>query len=107
MRKVLAFFVVTLTAPFAGAGEVELAAYGGYTFPFYSQTFPYNSGPVEIPIPGVGIEQGGEFVLDSSGGLALAGALTLYATEGFGLEVRLEGSRHRVRARRGYYATAE
>jgi hypothetical protein len=92
MRKILALLAVTLAASPAGAGEVELAAYGGYTFPFYSQNFSYDSGPVEIPIPGVGIDQGGEFVLDSSGGLALAGALTLYATEGFGLEVRLDSA---------------
>ena len=85
MRKVLAALVVVLATPaLAGAGELELAGYAGYTFPFYKQTFPYDSGPVDIPIPGVEIQQGGAFELEASGGVAFAGGLTLYATEGFG-----------------------
>jgi len=93
MRKALAFLVVAAAAPgAAGAGELELAFYGGYTFPFYSQTFTYDPGPVEIPIPGLSVEQGGQFELKGSGGVALGGAATFYVTDGFGFEVRLDSA---------------
>jgi len=93
MRKVLALLFSVLAAPVVGgAGELELAGYAGYTFPFYDQTFGYDSGPVDVPLPGVALEQGGEFQLKASGGLLLAGGLTFYATEGFGLEVRLDSA---------------
>jgi hypothetical protein len=93
MRKILWASVATLVAPvIVGAAELELAGYAGYTFPFYSQTFAYGSGPVNIPIPGVEIEQGGEFELKASGGLVLAGGLTFFATDGFGLELRLDSA---------------
>lgn len=93
MRRVLAVLVAVLAAPvLAGAAELELAGYAGYTFPFYSQTFGYDSGPVDIPIPGVAIEQSGEFQLEASGGLLFAGGMTLYATDRFGLEVRLDSA---------------
>ena len=93
MKKALAPLVAVLAAPaLAGGAELELAGYAGYTFPFYSQTFAYDSGPVDIPIPGVAIQQGGEFHLEASGGLLFAGGLTFYATDGFGLEVRLDSA---------------
>jgi len=109
MRKALASLVVAALVPAVADGaELEIAVYGGYTFPFYSQTFTYDPGPVEIPIPGVGVEQGGEFQLEAAGGLALAGGLTLYATDGFGLEVRLDSADLTVDTRSATYTvTAE
>ena len=107
MRKVLAPVLAVLAVPIlAGAGELELAGYAGYTFPFYSQTFGYDSGPVDIPIPGVAISQGGEFQLEASGGLLLAGGLTFYATDGFGLEVRLDSADMSVETRSNDYSVA-
>lgn len=91
MKTALAAVVASLALPsLAGAAGLELTVYGGYTFPFYSQTFQYDPGPIEVPIPGVSIDQGGSFELEASGGLALAGAATLYATDGFGFEVRYD-----------------
>lgn len=87
----------------AGAGELEVAFYGGYTFPFYSQTFTYDPGPVSIPIPGVSVEQGGEFQLEASGGVALAGGVTFYATDGFGFELRLDSADLTVETRGASY----
>jgi hypothetical protein len=105
MRKVLVPLVVVLVAPvFAGAAELELAGYAGYTFPFYSQTFTYGPGPVNIPIPGVQIEQGGEFELEASGGLILAGGLTFFATDRFGLELRLDSADMSVDTRSNTYS---
>jgi hypothetical protein len=93
MRKVLAGLIVVLAPPaLAGAGGVELSGFLGYSFPFYNQTFPYDSGPIDIPVPGLEVDQSGVFELDSSGGLILGGAITLYATEGFGLEVRFDNA---------------
>jgi hypothetical protein len=93
MRKVPAALVGALLAPaVAGAGSLELSGFLGYSFPFYNQTFSYDSGPIDIPIPGLEVDQGGVFELNSSGGLVLGGALTLYASEGFGLEVRLDSA---------------
>jgi hypothetical protein len=91
MRKALALLLAVLAAPaLAVAGELELTGYGGYTFPFYSQTFKYDPGPVTVPIPGVTVEQGGSFELKASGGPAFAGGVAFYVTNGFGFEVRYD-----------------
>jgi hypothetical protein len=91
MRKALALLLAVLAAPaLAGAGELELTGYGGYTFPFYKQTFEYDPGPVTVPIPGVTVEQGGSFALEASGGPAFAGGVAFYVTGGFGFEVRYD-----------------
>ena len=47
MRKLLLTFVVALAVPApTQAGEVAITGLGGYTFPFYSQTFRYDPGNV-------------------------------------------------------------
>jgi len=88
------------------AGELELSFVGGQTFPTFAQTFRYDPGPVVLPIPGVGLEQAGEFTLDAKSGLALSGAATWYFVQPVGLEARLDtedldlrtqGARYRVR----------
>lgn len=91
MRKALALLLAVLAAPaLAVAGELELTGYAGYTFPFYSQTFKYDPGPVTVPITGVTVEQGGSFALKASGGPAFAGGVAFYVTDGLGLEVRYD-----------------
>ncbi len=90
MRKALVLLTLLAASAPAGAAELELTGYAGYTFPFYSQSFRYDPGPVSVPIPGITVQQGGGFELKSSGGLALAGAATFYVTEGFGFEVRYD-----------------
>jgi hypothetical protein len=93
MKKVLAALVAVFLAPaVVGAAGLELSGFLGYSFPAYNQSFAYNSGPIDIPVEGLEVDQGGLFELDSSGGLVLGGALTLYASEGFGLEVRLDSA---------------
>jgi hypothetical protein len=87
----LAFLAVLAAAPLAGASErLEIAGYAGYTFPFYSQTFRYDPGQVTVPLPGVSVEQSGQFEARASGGPAFAGGITLYATGGLGFEVRYD-----------------
>jgi len=92
MRKVLAPLVMALAPSLAGAAELELAGYGGYSFPFYSQTLRYDPGPIQVPIPGVSIDQRGQFDLESSGGAVFAGGVTFYPGDGFGFEVRLDSA---------------
>jgi hypothetical protein len=104
MRKALAILIVAAAPAAAGAGELEVAAYGGYTVPFYSQTFTYNPGPVTVPIPGVSIDQGGTFELKASGGLAFGGAVTFYPTDGFGFELRLDSADASVDTRSASYS---
>jgi hypothetical protein len=91
MNRALALLLAVLAAPaLTGAGELELTGYAGYTFPFYSQTFKYDPGPVSVPIPGVGVEQSGSFELKASGAPAFAGGMAFYVTDGFGFEVRYD-----------------
>jgi hypothetical protein len=95
MRKRLAVLVAVSAAAAlppsaARAAGVEITGFAGYTFPFYSQTFQYNPGPINVPIPGVSVEQSGEFELKASGGLAYGGALAFYPTETFGFELRID-----------------
>ena len=91
MRKALALLLAVLAAPaLADAGELELTGYAGHTFPFYSQTFKYDPGPVSVPIPGVSVEQGGSFELKAAGAPAFAGGIAFYVTGGFGFEVRYD-----------------
>jgi hypothetical protein len=91
MQKALALLFTVLAVPaLADAAELELTGYAGYTFPFYSQTFQYDPGPVTVPIPGVTVEQGGSFALEASGAPAFAGGLTFYVTGGLGFEVRYD-----------------
>ncbi len=100
MRKTALAFVITVVALpcLATAGEVELAGFGGWSFPFYGQTFDYDPGPIAIDIPDLSIdEQGGTFRLEAAGGPVIAGALTLYATDAFGLELRLDAADVSVR----------
>jgi hypothetical protein len=104
MGKALALGVAVLAGPaVAAAGELELTGYGGYTFPFYSQTLSYDPGPVTVPIPGVTVEQGGSFELKASGAPAFAGGVAFYVTDGFGFEVRYDRADLKVETKSASY----
>jgi hypothetical protein len=74
----------------AGAGQFEIQGNFGVTFPFYSQTFLYDPGPVTLPIPGISIRQEGVFTLDAKGGSAYGFGAAYYFVSSVGLEVRLD-----------------
>jgi hypothetical protein len=104
MRIAVATLLGVLAVPaLASAGELELTGYAGYTFPFYSQTFRYDPGPVSVPIPGVTVDQAGSFELKASGGPAFAGGLALYVTNGFGFELRYDHADLTVETRSSVY----
>jgi len=97
--------VACLAAVPAHAGErLEIAGYAGYTFPFYSQSFRYDPGQVTVPIPGVSVEQSGQFEAKASGGPAFSGGITLYATSGLGFEFRYDRADITVETRGASYA---
>ncbi len=88
----------------AGGERFELTGFGGYTFPFYSQTFRYDPGAVSVPIPGVSVEQSGQFEANASNGPAFGFSGTLYATGGLGFEVRYDRADIRVDTEGARYA---
>jgi len=89
--------------PAACGGGVEISGFAGYTFPFYSQTFVYDPGPINVPIPGVSIDQGGEFILKASGGIAYGGAIAFYPTDTFGFELRVDRAEVNVKTEASVY----
>lgn len=100
----LACIVLVATPLVSRAGELQIVGYGGYTFPFYSQTFSYDAGQVTVPVPGVSVEQTGAFELRASGRPAFGAAVTLYATGGLGLELRYDHAGIKVDTRGASYA---
>jgi hypothetical protein len=93
MRKALAFLIAVLTLPcLAAAAEVEIGGFAGYTFPFYSQTFKYDPGPISVDIPGVTIDQSGKFELKASGGPVFGGTVGLFPIDALGFELRFDSA---------------
>jgi len=103
-KSALLCLLLAMTPLAVRAGEFQVAGYGGYTFPFYSQTFRYDAGQVTVPVPGVSVEQMGEFELRASGRPAFTGAATFYATDGFGLEIRYDHAGIKVDTHGASYA---
>jgi hypothetical protein len=85
-------------APVAGtAGELELIAHAGPTFPFYDQAFEFDPG-VLAGLPGnVTVEQQDIFRLEGRGGLALGAAAAYQFSPWLGLEARVDTADIRVR----------
>jgi hypothetical protein len=69
---------VLLAGASARAAELELAGYGGYTLPFYEQTFPIDLRPAGGVVQGIELRQVEPLRLNAKGGIAFAGAATIY-----------------------------
>src|SRR3954462_15062381 len=80
--------VLALLAGGAQAGELEVAVLAGKAFPFYSQQFTYDPGPVNIP--GLDVQQNGVFSLDAQGALTLSLAAAWQFAGPVGVEGRLD-----------------
>ncbi len=107
-RAVLTVAALAASASFAGAEGWEVAVSAGRVVPFYDQAFSYDPGPIAPPLPGITIEQGGAFMLEGHGGLALNAAVARDLGRHLALEARLDtadvsvqttGARYRVSAR--------
>jgi len=106
MKNALRLFAIAVFLPgTAAAGEFEVFGHLGITFPFYSQSFTYDPGPVTLPIPNVGIQQQGLFTLEGSGGTVYGFGAAYYFVKSVGLEARVDfasvdvktsGARYRV-----------
>ena len=104
LRLTLVAAALAASVPAFAGERLEITGYAGYTFPFYSQTFRYDPGQVTVPIPGVSVEQSGQFEANASGGPAFGGGITLYATSGFGFELRYDRADITVDTRGASYA---
>src|SRR5262245_52985786 len=88
LRLAVASGAVLLLPRASAAGQFEIYGNFGVTFPFYSQTFTWDPGPVSLPIPGLSINQEGTFKLDAQGSSIWGIGGTFYFTSAVGLEVR-------------------
>jgi hypothetical protein len=105
IARALTVVIVLAESTLALAGDrLEISGHAGFTFPFYSQTFTYDPGSITVPIPGVSVQQSGQFALNASGGAAFAGAITLYATSGLGFEFRVDHSDVTIDTQGGSYS---
>jgi opacity protein-like surface antigen len=98
MRNWIALLCTVAVPGLAAAGEVEITARAGQTFPFYEQSFRFDPGPLLLPaLPGVTVTPVQDQRVDGRGGLALGGGLTWYAREHFGVEWRIDATDLRMR----------
>ena len=69
---------------------MEISAWVGPSLPFYSQSFRYQPPPVPS-LPGVSVEQVGEFRFDASGGVSFGAGVAWHpAASRFGVELRVD-----------------
>jgi hypothetical protein len=90
LRLAALVLVVSSFPGAAAAGQFEIYGNFGVTFPFYSETFTYDPGPVSLPIPGLTIRQEGTFTLDAEGGTVYGFGAGYYFTSAVALEARVD-----------------
>jgi hypothetical protein len=107
-RRLGALLALLVVSPAtSGAGSLEISGWVGPSLPFYSQSFHYQPPPVP-PLPGLSVEQLGEFRFDASGGVSFGGGIAWQGSGPIGVELRLDtgaidvtqnGARFRVTVR--------
>jgi hypothetical protein len=97
MRSWPLLVAAALLSRAASAGELELSAHVGPTFPFYEQAFEFDPGILAGLPANVSVEQEDIFRLDARGGLALGAAASYQFSPWLGLEARLDTADVRVR----------
>jgi hypothetical protein len=90
LRLAALVLVVSSFPGAAAAGQFEIYGNFGVTFPFYSETFTYDPGPVSLPIPGWTSRQEGTFTLDAEGGTVYGFGAGYYFTSAVALEARVD-----------------
>jgi hypothetical protein len=91
MKNGLRLFALILFLPgTAAAGEFEVFGHLGIPFPFYSQTFTYDPGPVTLNIPNVSIQQQGTFELKGTGGTSFGFGAAYYFVKSVAIEARVD-----------------
>lgn len=81
--------LLVLSAAAGQAGQLEISGWVGPSLPFYSQSFRYQ--PPAVPaLPGVTVEQLGEFRFDASGGVSFGGSIAWHPAGRLGVELRVD-----------------
>jgi hypothetical protein len=89
-RTLGALLALLLLSPTtSGAGQLEISGWVGPSLPFYSQSFHYQP-PAVPPLPGVSVEQLGEFRFDASGGVSFGAGVAWHPAGALGVELRLD-----------------
>ena len=81
--------LLLLSPATGGAGQLEISGWVGPSLPFYSQSFSYQP-PAVPPLPGVSVEQLGEFRFDASGGVSFGAGVAWHPAGPLGVELRLD-----------------
>jgi opacity protein-like surface antigen len=84
----VAAVTLLLAALPAAAGDWEVAAWAGPTFPGFEQSFEFDPG--RVTIPGVIVDEAGVFRMDGRGGIAFGGSLAFHPVPVLGIEARLD-----------------
>lgn len=84
-----ALLTLLLLPAAGGAGDVEISGWVGPSLPFYSQSFRYQPPPVP-PLPGVSVDQLGEFRFDASGGVSFGAGIAWHPAGAIGVELRVD-----------------
>lgn len=77
-----------MTAPSAEAAGVEVAVFTGPAVPTYKQTFTFTTGSPELGFARLKVQD--DPSLDAEGGLSLGFGATLFLSDSFGLEGRID-----------------
>jgi hypothetical protein len=89
-RTLGAALALLLFSPTTGkAGQVEISGWVGPSLPFYSQSFRYQPPPVPS-LPGVSVDQVGEFRFDASGGVSFGAGIAWHPAGRLGVELRID-----------------
>jgi hypothetical protein len=85
----LAAVLILLLPAACGATDVEVSAWVGPSLPFYSQSFRYQPPPVPS-LPGLSVDQLGEFRFDASGGVSFGAGIAWHPAGRLGIELRID-----------------
>ncbi len=89
IRRLLGgLLAIPLAAPVAEAAGVEVAIFTGPAIPTYKQTFTFTSGSPQVQFARLNVKESPS--LDAEGGLSFGAAATLFLSNSFGLEARID-----------------
>jgi hypothetical protein len=89
-RTLGAALALLVVSPAGGAaGDLELSGWVGPSLPFYSQSFRYQPPPVPA-LPGLSVDQMGEFRFEASGGLSFGAGVAWHPSGPIGVELRVD-----------------
>jgi len=88
IRTVLGALGLALIPSISKAQGVEVAVFTGPAIATYKQTLTYSGGSPQVQLARLNVKDSP--TLEADGGFAIGGALTLFLTNGFGIEGRID-----------------